>query len=79
MYIQNLNGINTNDIEGNFEEITAHMREIQADIICFQENNLHTKQQKIRKCFALNSNKNLALIKTKISNSTKSYPIFIPV
>ena len=48
MYIQNLNGIGTNDIEGNFEEITAHMREIQADIICFQEHNLSTEQPKIR-------------------------------
>ena len=46
IYIQNINGLNIEDIEGNFDNMAQHMHEAQADIMCFQEHNLSTEKQK---------------------------------
>ena len=49
IYAQNLNGIKIQSDGGQYKEICELAREVQADVVCFQEHNLDTTQFQIRK------------------------------
>ena len=49
MYAQNLNGMKIQLDGGNYKEVCEMVKEVKADIFCFQEHNLDTTQFQIRK------------------------------
>ena len=49
IYAQNLNGVKIQSDGGQYKEICEMVKEVKADIFCFQEHNLDTTQYRIRK------------------------------
>ena len=49
IYAQNLNGMKIQLDGGHYKEICEMVKEVKADVFCFQEHNLDTTQYQIRK------------------------------
>ena len=73
IYVQNINGVNVKDIEGNYNTLAQHMHEAQADIMCFQEHNLATEKHEIRNKIKTLTKQHWPCLKLLITQSPISY------
>ena len=69
IYAQNLNGLRIEKDGGQYKEICEMIKEVKADIFCFQEHNLDTTQYTVRNILHNTTNKHWQRARLSISSS----------